>query len=65
MRLTDRSMLRLANDVRAADFLAADNERRRRRIDDLRPMPASEHVRPAQPARPTGLRRLIPGGGHA
>jgi hypothetical protein len=30
MRLTERSMLNLANDVRAADLLAATHERRRR-----------------------------------
>ena len=65
MRLTDRSMLRIANDVRAADLLAADIDRRRRRVDDDHPGPVGTQGRPAYPARPGGLRRLIPGGNHA
>ena len=36
MRLTDRSMLRVANDVRAADLLAADIDRRRRQVGHRR-----------------------------
>jgi hypothetical protein len=66
MRLTERSMLTLANDVHAADFLAADIERRRREhTADDRHARTPDPLRVPWPGRLTSLRRLIPGGGHA
>jgi hypothetical protein len=66
MRLTERSMLHLATDVRAADLLAADIERRRRQgPGDGRREPAYGPLRAPWPGRLIYLRRLIPGGGHA
>jgi hypothetical protein len=66
MRLTERSMLNLATDVRAADILAADIERRRREgLGDARGERSPDPVRAPWSGRLTGLRRLIAGGGHA
>jgi hypothetical protein len=66
MRLTERSMLTIATDVRAADIQAATHERRRREeARDNRRAAGSDAVRAFSPGRLTGLRRLIPGGGHA
>ena len=66
MRLTERSMLNLATDVRAADLLAAAHERRRREgTPDERHETRFDAVRAPWPGRLTGLRRLIPGGGQA
>jgi len=65
MRLTERSMLTIATDVRAADIRAATHERRRQDLLDERRAARSDAVRAPWPGRLTGLRRLIPGGGHA
>jgi hypothetical protein len=66
MRLTERSMLTIATDVRTAEIQAATDERRRREeARDERRAARSDGVRAPWPGRLTGLRRLIPGGGHA
>jgi hypothetical protein len=65
MRLTERSMLNLANDVRAADLLAATHERRRAAVLDERREATTVPVRAPWWGRLTGLRHLIAGGGHA
>jgi hypothetical protein len=65
MRLTERSMFRLAVDLRAADLRAAEDERRRRHDDEAHAEPTTDRGRPAGATRATGLRRLMPGGARA
>jgi hypothetical protein len=65
MRLTERSMLTIATDLRADDIQAATHERRREDLRDERRAARSDAVRAPWRGRLTGLRRLMPGGGHA